>query len=163
MRKRPIVACLLLVSPYLAQTAGKNEFLIASSPTVNCKNLKPADKEALKTKKKFINLSEATTFVVDAISQATCENYDPVGRFQLTTADLDFQTLVDNDGTLEVLFIGGVAGELDKQVTSDSDFTYSVPPQSRQRKLSTRKCCSIANPRQSSPLRRPSAKPSRRR
>lgn len=40
---------------------------------------------------------------------------------------MDFQTLVDKDGTLEVVFIGGLAGELDKQVTSDSDFTYSVP------------------------------------
>jgi hypothetical protein len=64
---------------------------------------------------------------VYAIDEARCKNYYPSSRFQLTSADLDFQTLVDKDGTLEVLVIFGLAGELDKQVTSEAEFTYSVP------------------------------------
>jgi len=117
---------LLLVCPCLAQTPRQNNVLTAS-PIISCPVQKSADAQILKSNKGFINLAEAIAFVVDAINEAKCENYDPAGRFQLTTADLDFQTLIDTDGTLEVLFIGGLAGELDKQVTSDSDFTYSVP------------------------------------
>jgi prepilin-type processing-associated H-X9-DG protein len=116
----------LLISPCLGQTLGPKNFL-GASPSIDCKMRKPADKEILKTNKGFVSLAEATGFVIDAINEAKCENYDPVGRFQLMTADMDFQTLIDKDGTFEVLFIGGIAGELDKQVTSDSDFTYSVP------------------------------------
>ena len=41
-------------------------------------------------------------------------------------AEFDFQTAKEKDGTLEVLFIGGLAGELDKTVTTETDFKYSV-------------------------------------
>lgn len=123
---RHIVIGVLLISLGFAQSPEQKSILTAS-PTVNCPAPKSANTQILKSNKKFVNLAAATALVVDAINQAKCENYDPFARFQLTTADLDFQTLVDTDGTLEVLFIGGLAGELDKQVTSDSDFTYSVP------------------------------------
>jgi hypothetical protein len=118
---------LFFLLPYsiFAQSAD-HAVALASSPTVDCKNFKPMDTGPIKGKG-FVNLAVATTFVVDAINQAECTYYYPSSRFVLTTADLDFQTLVDNDGTLEVLFIGGLAGELDKQVTSDTDFTYSAP------------------------------------
>jgi len=126
MRRCNLCLCLLLTLPGLAQVPGINN-PSSAAPVIDCLTRKSADAQALKSGKGFINLAQATALVVDAINEAKCANFDPAGRFQLTTADMDFQTLVDHDGTLEVLFIGGAAGELDKQVTADSDFTYSVP------------------------------------
>jgi hypothetical protein len=94
MSTRGFLIWLLLVSPCLAQTSSQMSFL-ASAPTIDCAKVKPANTEVLRTDKGFVNLSQAIALVVDAINDARCENYDPAGRFQLNTADLDFQTLVD--------------------------------------------------------------------
>ena len=74
-----------------------------------------------------IRVADAIAAVQSAINSAKCANYDPNGRFQLISADMDFQQEKDEDGTLEILFIGGAAGEKEKQTILDTDFTYTVP------------------------------------
>jgi hypothetical protein len=89
---------------------------------------------AIKTAGKA-TLADATRVSMAAITSAKCqilssadENDKKVAdTIKMTTAEFDFQTAQEADGTLEVLFIVGLAGELDKTVTTDTDFTYSVP------------------------------------
>jgi hypothetical protein len=123
---RRLAIWLLLVSPCLAQEPRQNHLQL-SEPVVHCPSASQANKGNLDVNKDAVDLQTAIALVTDAINEAKCKNYDPDGRFQLTTADIQFQTLVDTNGSLEILFIGGITGELDKQVTSLSDFTYSVP------------------------------------
>jgi hypothetical protein len=83
--------------------------------------------DVLDKNKGTIKLGDAISAVQSAVNSAKCANYDPNGRFQLISADMDFQQEKDEDGNLEVLFIGGVAGEKEKQTILDTDFTYTVP------------------------------------
>jgi hypothetical protein len=71
-------------------------------------------------------LADATRIAMAAATSAQCQLGSDSKNFKLTTAEFDFQTATEKDGTLEVLFIGGLAGELDKTVTTEADFTYSV-------------------------------------
>jgi hypothetical protein len=72
------------------------------------------------------SLTDATRIAMAAVTSAQCQMGTNSTNFKLTTAEFDFQTAREKDGTLEVLFIGGLAGELDKTVTTEADFTYSV-------------------------------------
>jgi hypothetical protein len=72
------------------------------------------------------SLTDATRIAMAAVTSAQCQMGTDSTSFKLTTAEFDFQTATEKDGTLEVLFIGGLAGELDKTVTTEADFTYSV-------------------------------------
>jgi len=76
--------------------------------------------------RKSADLNDALIFVINSISAANCKMTQKP-RFLLNTADLDFQTFTDDNGSLEILAIGGLALGLDKQTTTDSDFTFSVP------------------------------------
>jgi hypothetical protein len=61
-----------------------------------------------------------------AVASAECQMGTDSKTFRLTTAEFDFQTATEKDGTIEVLFIGGLASDLDKSITTEADFTYSV-------------------------------------
>lgn len=71
-------------------------------------------------------LADATRVAMAAVTSAQCQLGTDSKNFKLSTAEFDFQTATEKDGTLEVLFIGGLAGELDKTTTTEADFTYSV-------------------------------------
>lgn len=71
-------------------------------------------------------LADATRIAMAAVTSAQCQLGPDSKNFKLTTAEFDFQTAREKDGTLEVLFIGGLAGELDKTVTTEADSTHSV-------------------------------------
>jgi hypothetical protein len=83
--------------------------------------------DVLDKNKGTIKLDDAIVAVQAAVNSAKCANYDRNGRFQLISADIDFQQEKDDDGTLEILFIGGLAGEKEKQTILDTDFTFTVP------------------------------------
>jgi hypothetical protein len=76
------------------------------------------------------SLADATRIAMAAVTSAQCQIGSDSKSFKLTTAEFDFQAATEKDGTLEVLFIGGLAGELDQTVTAEADFTYTVekPP-----------------------------------
>jgi hypothetical protein len=94
---------------------------------VDCAAKKIPATVSLDKKQMTIGLTQATVYVTNAIDAAQCEIGASAPRFLLTNVDIDLQSVTDSDGTLEVLFIGGLAGELDKTTTADTDFTYSVP------------------------------------
>jgi hypothetical protein len=72
------------------------------------------------------SLTDAARIAMAAVTSAQCQMGTDSTNFKLATAEFDFQTATEKDGTLEVLFVGGLAGELDKTVTTEADFTYSV-------------------------------------
>jgi hypothetical protein len=113
-----VMAAQTTVPPQHATVLAKVDCSTAARPTLINLN---------DPKKNTVALQDAVSFVIAALNQATCQMGNTPSRFVLSTADIDLQTLRDTDGTLEVVFIGGLAGELDKSTTSELDFTYSVP------------------------------------
>lgn len=123
-----VVFCLDL-SATMAQTpqpAAASE-VAHSAVQVDCSTKQIPATISLDKKQMTIGLTQATAYAKNAIDAAQCEIGTSARRFLLTNVDLDLQTVTDSDGTLEVLFIGGLAGELDRTTTADTDFTYSVP------------------------------------
>ena len=98
-----------------------------SAVQVDCSTKRLPATISLDKKQMTIGLTQATAYVKNAIDAAQCEIGTSARRFLLTNVDIDLQTVTDADGTLEVLFIGGLAGELDRTTTADTDFAYSVP------------------------------------
>lgn len=122
-----IVFVLLCVTAVGAQTTVTPQPLIVHTK-VDCSTAAtPTLIKLNDPKKNTVALLDAVNFVIAALNQAKCQMANTPSRFVLTTADIDLQALRDNDKTLEVVFIGGLAGELDKSTTSELDFTYSVP------------------------------------
>jgi hypothetical protein len=144
-------AVLVVTAPLIAQSS-QPDTTSASRPTLlNCSDVarnsthtvvtlsKPTksglfqrinrwfEDDVLDKNKGTIKLGDAIAAIQSAVDSAKCANYDPNGRFQLISADMDFQTEKDDDGNLEVLFIGGLAGEKEKQTILDTDFTFTVP------------------------------------
>jgi hypothetical protein len=72
------------------------------------------------------SLADATRIAMAAVTSAQCQIGSDSKNFKLTIAEFDFQGITEQDRTLEVLFIGGLAGELDQTVTTEADFTYTV-------------------------------------
>lgn len=121
----------LIASTAIAQTDQPNAAQVTKAPAyaahVDCSSQQVPATIILDKKQMVVGLSNATAFVKSAIDAAQCQIGQSAPRFLLTNVDIDLQTVTDEDGNIEVLFIGGLAGEADKTTTADTDFTYSVP------------------------------------